>query len=150
MRAEHLRQWLAEAEDEKEPDDTNWRKVIWLVQEAFRSAELSQESMWSVLVLLPKGGGDFRGIGLIEVIWKVIEKITDRRISGNVEYHDVLHGFRSRRGCGTANIEAKLQQQLAAMRQEVLYCIFLDLHKAYDALDRDRALEILQQYGVGV
>ena len=27
--------------------------------------------------------------------------------------------------------------------------IFLDLHKAYDALDRSRCLEILEVYGVG-
>ena len=27
--------------------------------------------------------------------------------------------------------------------------IFLDLHKAYDALDRSRCLEILEGYGVG-
>ena len=27
--------------------------------------------------------------------------------------------------------------------------IFLDLHKAYDALDRSRCLEILERYGVG-
>ena len=27
--------------------------------------------------------------------------------------------------------------------------IFLDLHKAYDALDRPRCLEILEGYGVG-
>ena len=35
------------------------------------------------------------------------------------------------------------------MREEVLYEIFLDLHKAYDALDRDRCLDILAAYGVG-
>ena len=39
--------------------------------------------------------------------------------------------------------------QLAAMREEVLYVIFLDLTKAYDALDRSRSLEILEGYGVG-
>ena len=27
--------------------------------------------------------------------------------------------------------------------------IFMDLHKAYDALDRDRCLEILEVYAVG-
>ena len=31
-----------------------------------------------------------------------------------------------------------------ALRLEVLYVIFLDLHKAYDALDRSRCLEILE------
>ena len=35
------------------------------------------------------------------------------------------------------------------MREEVLYVIFLDLTKAYDALDRSRTLDILEGYGVG-
>ena len=39
-------------------------------------------------------------------------------------------------------------QQLAALREEVLCVIFLDLHKAYEALDRSRCLEILEGYGV--
>ena len=34
-------------------------------------------------------------------------------------------------------------------RVEVLYVIFLDLTKAYDALDRSRCLDILEGYGVG-
>ena len=36
------------------------------------------------------------------------------------------------------------------MREEVLYVIFLNLTKAYDALDRSSSLEILKGYGVGV
>ena len=40
-------------------------------------------------------------------------------------------------------------QQLTSMREEVLYAIFIDLHKDYYALDRDRFLEILDGYGVG-
>ena len=31
--------------------------------------------------------------------------------------------------------------------EEVLYVIFLDLHKVYEALDRDICLEILKGYG---
>ena len=46
-------------------------------------------------------------------------------------------------------LEAKLIQQIAALREEVMYVIFLDLHKAYDALGRSRCLEILEGYGMG-
>ena len=66
-----------------------------------------------------------------------------------ITLHEVLHRFREGRGNGTATLEAKLLQQLAAMREEVLYMIFLDLTKAYDALDRSRTLDILEGYGVG-
>ena len=48
-----------------------------------------------------------------------------------------------RRSIGTATLEAKLLQQLAAMKEEVLYVIFLELTKAYDDLDRSRSLEHL-------
>ena len=48
----------------------------------------------------------------------------------------------------TASLEAKIIQQFMDMREEVLYKILLDLHKAYDALDRDRCLNILVAYGV--
>ena len=61
-----------------------------------------------------------------------------RRITASITFYKFLHIFRAGRGKGTATLEAKLIQQLASMREEVLYVIFLDLHKAYDALDRSR------------
>ena len=50
---------------------------------------------------------------------------------------------------GTATLEVKLLQQVVALRDVVLHVIFLDLHKAYDALDRLRCLVILEGYCVG-
>ena len=35
------------------------------------------------------------------------------------------------------------------MREAVIHTIFLDLHKAYYALDRSRCLDILEGYGAG-
>ena len=85
----------------------------------------------------------------MEVTWKLMTVILHRRLTTGLQLHDVLHGFRKGRGTRTATLEAKLLQQLAAMREEVLYVTFLDLTKAYDALDRSRSLEILKGYGVG-
>ena len=85
----------------------------------------------------------------MEVMWKVVAAILHCQLATAITYHAFLHGFREGRGTGTATLEAKLIQQLAAMKEEVLYVIFLDLTKAYDALDRSRRLEILEGYGVG-
>ncbi len=65
-----------------------------------------------IVVLLPKGGGDYRGIGLLNPIWKVVEKVMVFQFSA-LQLHDCLHGRLPRRGTGTAIMEAKLQQQLA-------------------------------------
>ena len=75
--------------------------------------------------------------------------ILNRRLTTSITFHDFLHFFREGRGTGTATLEAKLLQQLASLREEVLYVIFLDLHKAYEALDRYRCLEILEGYDLG-
>ena len=80
---------------------------------------------------------------------KVVAEILNFRLTASIIFHDLLHGFQA--GCGKVNVtlDAKLFQQLADLREEVLYVIFLDLHKAYDALDRSRCLDILEGYWVG-
>ena len=120
-----------------------------MVQTDFQDRVLAEEATWQAVVLIPKGKKDYRGIVLVDVVWKVVAAILNRRFTSSITYHDALHGFRTGRGTGTATLEAKLLQQLAAMRKEVLYVIFLDLTKVYDALDRSRCLEILEGYGVG-
>ncbi len=67
----------------------------------------------------------------------------------SIKFHDSLHGGLSKRGTGTAMIEAKLHQSLAWRDQYPLYQIYIDLKKAYDALDREQTLDILAAYGVG-
>ena len=83
-----------------------------------------------------------------EVIWKLIERVLAERLS-KIGLHGYLHGFRAKRGCGTGIMKAKLVQQLAHREQAPLFCIFLDLKIAYDAMDRGRCLEILEDCGVG-
>ena len=98
----------------------HWERVVELIQTAFRDGELAEEATWQAVVLFPKGKGEYRGIGLVEVMWKVVAVILNRRLTSSITFHNVLHGFRAGRGTGTATLEAKLLQQLAAMREEVL------------------------------
>ena len=67
--------------------------------------------LWMVIVLLPKGGGNYMGIGLLDPIWKVVEVVMDNRLKV-LDYHDCLHGFLAGRGTGIATTEAMLAQQL--------------------------------------
>ncbi len=67
-------------------------------------------------------------------MWKVVEKIMVAQMSC-LELHDCLHGGLPCWGMGTAIMEVKLNQQLAWMDQAPLYQIYLDLKKAYNALD---------------
>ena len=62
----------------------------------------------------------YRGIGILEVMWKVVAAILHRRLTASITFHDFLHRFRAGRGTGTATLEAKLLQKLVALRKEVL------------------------------
>ena len=66
-----------------------------------------RQMLWMVVVILPKGGGGFCGIGLLEPLWKVNEVLMDKRLA-NIKFHDCLHGFLGGRGTGTATMEVKL------------------------------------------
>ena len=88
MRAEDLKGWLAAARrDEKEREarikdggdregdqatqteaEGHWGRVVEIIQTAFWEGELAEESTWQAVVLIPKGKGDYRGIGLVEVM----------------------------------------------------------------------------------
>jgi hypothetical protein len=46
-------------------------------------------------------------------------------------------------------LEAKLAQQLAHLEQEPFCGVFLDLKKAFNAMDRESCLLILEGYGAG-
>ena len=60
------------AQSETETEADNWTMVVDLVQSAFREGTLVEEATWQAVVLIPKGETDYRGIGPMEVMWKVV------------------------------------------------------------------------------
>ena len=120
-----------------------------LLQTDFRDSVLVEEATWQAIIIIPKGGGEYHGIGIVGVACKAVEVILNIRFTTSITYHNSLHGFRAGRGTGNTTLEVKILQQVTAMREVVLHVIFLDLHKLYNALDKSRCLEILEGYGVG-
>ena len=98
----------------------------------------------------PQGvGTDFRGVGLVEVLWKDISGIINYRLSYYIQFHDIMHGFHAGRGTGTATLKANLLQKIISMWYIVFHNIFVNLSKSYDALDMELCLDIMEVYGVG-
>ncbi len=86
-----------------------------LVQAVWDEGKIPIQLGWVVTVLIPKGGGYYRGIGLLEPIWKIIERVIDKRLKA-IALHDSLHSCHNGRGTGTAVIEAKLSQATCSHR----------------------------------
>ena len=81
--------------------------------------------LWQTVVIILNGNREFHGIRLVEVIWKAVLGMVNFWIGEAVDFHNTLHGFRSRGVMGTASLEVKLFHQLIAMREEVLYKVYL-------------------------
>ncbi len=125
-----------------------WNALVRLVQAVWDEGKIPIQLGWVVTVLIPKGGGNYCGISLLEPIWKVVKRVMDHRLEVNA-LHNSLHSCRKGRGTGTAVIEAKLVQQLAHIEQVPFYRVFIDLKKAFDTMDQERCLLILEGHSVG-
>jgi hypothetical protein len=156
IRAEHIKAWLRGAKLAEDPEKginhvgeaKTWDEFVELCSSVWATGTIPQQMCWVVTVLIPKGGGEYRGIGLLEPIWKVLERVMDIRLE-KIILHDSLHGCLAGWGTGTGIIEAKLAQQLAHLEQTPFFGVFIDLKKAFDAMDRGRCLAILALHGVG-
>ena len=117
-----------------------------LVQTAFQDGVLLDEATCKAVALILKRGGDYCGICIVEVVWKLVTVTLNLRFTTSIIYHDPLHGFRVGHGTGNATLEVKLLQQVTSMRVALLHAILLDLQNTSNALDRSRYLAILKGY----
>ncbi len=72
MRAKHVKEWLRGIVEEEDPKGqgnegkgANWELFVQLVQAVWTHGIIPRQMLWSTVVLIPKGGGDYRGIGLL-------------------------------------------------------------------------------------
>ena len=69
----------------------------------------------TTIVIMPKGEEEFRGIGLVKVIWMVCTSIMNNRLRSAITLHVDLHGLIQGYSTGTSALEENLVQELTGI-----------------------------------
>ena len=93
-------------------------------------------------VWIPKSDGGERGLGIPNVVDRVVQQAVHRVLSGHYEptFHSSSHGFRPGRSCHTAIAEAKTY-----VEEGYEWMVDLDLEKFFDRVHHQRLLARLEQ-----
>jgi len=93
-------------------------------------------------VWIPKSGGGQRGLGIPNVIDRVVQQAVHQVLSPHYEptFHRSSHGFRPGRSCHTAVAQAK-----GYMEEGNEWVVDFDLEKFFDRVHHDRLMSRLEQ-----
>ncbi len=92
MPAEHLKELLRGMKSEEDPETgpnnvgtrDRWRALAWLVQAVWYKGRITLQLGWVVTVLIPKGSGDYCGIGLLQPVVSAAATSPSTRVLGLV------------------------------------------------------------------
>lgn len=93
-------------------------------------------------VWIPKSGGGERGLGIPNVVDRIVQQAVHQVLSPHYEptFHASSHGFRPGRSCHTAITEAR-----AHLEEGHEWVVDLDLEKFFDRVHHDRLVARLEQ-----
>ena len=70
------------------PVTQRWHLLVRLVQNTFEDRLVPEEVVRVTMVFLPKGRGEYWGIGLVEVVWKVCVTAVNCCLKRSVTLHN--------------------------------------------------------------
>lgn len=93
-------------------------------------------------VWIPKASGGQRGLGIPNVIDRIVQQAVHQVLSPQYErtFHDWSHGFRPGRSCHTAIKQAKEHLETG-----LEWVVDIDLEKFFDEVNHDRLMSRLEQ-----
>jgi RNA-directed DNA polymerase len=91
-------------------------------------------------VFIPKTDGTRRGLGIPNVVDRIVQQAIHRVLSPHFEqkFHDASHGFRPGRSCHTAIAQAE-----AILGDGASHVVDIDLAKFFDTVNHDRLMSQL-------
>ena len=130
-------------------------RLYGLFEEIWEKEEIPAEWKEGYLIKIPKKGDlsrceNFRGITLLSVPGKVLNRIILERMKGEVDntLREEQAGFRQDRSCTDQIATLRIIVEQSIEWNSSLYVNFVDYEKAFDSLDRETLWKILRHYGV--
>ena len=126
--------------------DAGARLITCLLNSMWERESIPSELNVGRIVTLFKGGdvydcGDYRGISLLSVVYKLLSAIVTTRLTTFCEQESVLAdeqgGFRQGRGCADQVFSLYSIVEGRRSDKEATYLCFIDIKKAYDRVWRD-------------
>ena len=128
----------------KEKENSTWRHFIELIQETFRTGEVPKEWDNVFMILIPKPKSEkLRGIGIIDVMWKIMAYIIKRRLESKIKLHQDIHGFRAGHGTRTEIFHNKIWANYQHNKGRKVIQSFFDIKESYKTVDQDKLLMVL-------
>ena len=94
--------------------------MVRLLHVVFMDGTVLEEIDWETMVLLQKGKGSYRDIGIVELLCKLCSVVVNCSMKRSAVLHDTLHEFIEGRGVGKATLEAKMEKQLSGFAHDTL------------------------------
>ena len=128
-----------------------------LFEKIWEEEEIPLEWKEGLLIKIAKKGdlglcSNYRGITLLSVPGKVLNRIILERLKGPVDrtLRDQQAGFRPGRSCTDQITTLRIIVEQSIEWNSPLYVNFVDYEKAFDSLDRETLWKLLRHYGVPV
>ncbi|XP_065182367.1 uncharacterized protein LOC135813077 [Sycon ciliatum] len=129
--------------------------LLDLLQSVWSEGYVPQDWRNAVLIPIPKKGDlsrcdNWRGIALLEVVGKLVARVVQNRLQvlAEDELPESQCGFRRNRGCADAIFSVRQLVEKSYEHRSKLFCVFVDLPKAYDSVPREALWQALLRLGV--
>lgn len=131
--------------------------MVELIKKIWSGEGIPEDWKTGIIVPLHKKGDinqakNYRGITLLSTAYKIYTEVLRRRLVKEVEEKGILGegqaGFRKGRSTIENIFILDHLSQMAKIKKEKLYALFIDLRAAFDMVDRNLLWDILEKVGI--
>lgn len=139
-------------------DECHYPNLLQALNHVWQTSEIPDAWKLSHVIPIPKSGKpltspeSYRPISLTSCVGKLLERLVLRRLTWHLDATKALpgqlSGFRRHRCTADAICDIVSALEEARATRQVMYCVFLDIRKAFDALPHDTILHQLSNFGI--